>query len=190
MRVARRERMRTKAQRCRSCSTFPHLQLLRNCERSCNTPQLGKPLKAKAADAAPMPCMKGNSVTRFKKQRQPAPPPRTPIKKDGPAVNGCLQSIDEEAPNWQALIGTLVRIVLPSGVLPWCVARASPTTARGNASTCRTLAPSELLVVLRHAAIAVEATQCILFAPLEESLCLLGKGFGERGVAVLARNEL
>ena len=71
------------------------------------------------------------------KQRQPVPPhavydgefcdtlrearaagaaPRTPYKKDGPAVNGCFQSIDEEAPNWQALIGTLVRIVFSSGV--------------------------------------------------------------------------
>ena len=37
---------------------------------------------------------------------------------------------------------------------------------------------------------AVETTQRILFAPLEESLCLLGEGLGERGVAVLARNEL
>ena len=92
-RIAWRERMRTKAQRCRSCSTFPHLQLLRYCERSCNTPQLVKPLEAKAAGAAP----------------------RTPFKKDGPAVNGCFQSIDEEAPNWQALIETLVRIIFSSG---------------------------------------------------------------------------
>ena len=46
-RIAWRERMRTKAQRCRSCSTFPHLQLLRYCERSCNTPQLVKQLEAK-----------------------------------------------------------------------------------------------------------------------------------------------
>ena len=137
MQVARRERMRTKAQRCRSCSTFPHLQLLRYCERSCNTPQLGKPLKAKAAGAAPMPCMRGNPATRSKSKGSRCRPhavyegefcdtlrearatgaaPRTPYKKDGPAVNGCFQSIDEEAPNWQALIGTLVRIVFPSGV--------------------------------------------------------------------------
>lgn len=93
MRIAWRERMRTKAQRCRSCSTFPHLQLLRYCERSCNTPQLVKPLEAKAAGAAP----------------------RTPFKKDGLAVNGCFQSIDEEAPNWQELIETLVRIIFSSG---------------------------------------------------------------------------
>lgn len=115
MRIAWRERMRTKAQRCRSCSTFPHLQLLRYCERSCNTPQLIKPLEAKAADAAPMPCITGNSVTHFKKQGQPMPPPRTPFKKDGLAVNGCFQSIVEEAPNWQALIETLVRIIFSSG---------------------------------------------------------------------------
>ena len=115
MRIAWRERMRTKAQRCRSCLTFPHLQLLRYCERSCNTPQLVKPLEAKAADAAPMPYMRGNSVTHFKKQGQPVPPPRTHFKKDGPAVNGCFQSIDEEAPNWQALIETLVRIIFSSG---------------------------------------------------------------------------
>lgn len=115
MRIAWRERMRTKAQRCRSCLTFPHLQLLRYCERSCNTPQLVKPLEAKAAGAAPMPCMTGNSVTHFEKQGQPVPPPELPLKKDGPAVNGCFESIDEEAPNWQALIETLVRIVFPSG---------------------------------------------------------------------------
>lgn len=114
-RIAWRERMRTKAQRCRSCSTFPHLQLLRYCERSCNTPQLVKSLEAKAAAAAPMPCMMGNSVTHFEKQGQPALPPELPIKKDGPAVNGCFQSIDEEAPNWQALIETLVRIIFSSG---------------------------------------------------------------------------
>lgn len=114
MRIAWRERMRTKAQRCRSCSTFPHLQLLRYCERSCNTPQLVKPLEAKAADAAPMPYMMGNSVTHFEKQGQPVPPPELPLK-DGPAVNGCFQSIDEEAPNWQALIETLVRIIFSSG---------------------------------------------------------------------------
>lgn len=105
MRIAWRERMRTKAQRCRSCSTFPHLQLLRYCERSCNTPQLVKPLEAKAADAAP----------------------RTPYKKDEPAVNGCFQSIDEEAPNWQALIETLVRIIFSSGTFAptWCADSAN-----------------------------------------------------------------
>ena len=81
MRIAWRERMRTKAQRCRSCLTFPHLQLLRYCERSCNTPQLVKPLEAKATGAAPMPCMTGNSVTHFKKQGQPVPPPELPLKK-------------------------------------------------------------------------------------------------------------
>lgn len=115
MRVAWQERMRTKAQRCRFCSTFPHLRLLRYYERSCNTPQLIKPLEAKAAGAAPMPYMTGNSVTHFEKQGQPVPPPELPLKKDGPAVNGCFESIDEEAPNWQALIETLVRIVFPSG---------------------------------------------------------------------------
>ena len=93
MRIAWRERMRTKAQRCRSCLTFPHLQLLRYCERSCNTPQLVKPLEARAAGVAP----------------------RTPFKKDGPAVIGCFQSIDEEALNWQELIETLVRIIFSSG---------------------------------------------------------------------------
>ena len=81
MRIAWRERMRTKAQRCRSCSTFPHLQLLRYCERSCNTPQLVKPLEAKAAVAASMPCMMGNPVTHFEKQGQPVPPPELPLKK-------------------------------------------------------------------------------------------------------------
>ena len=90
MRVAWRERMRTKAQRCRSCSTFPHLQLLRYCERSCNMPQLGKPLKAKAAGAAPMPCMRGNSVTRFEKQRQPVPPPELPLKKTDQPSTGAF----------------------------------------------------------------------------------------------------
>ena len=115
MRIAWRERMRTKAQRCRSCSTFPHLQLLRYCERSCNTPQLVKPLEAKAAGAAPMPCMTGEFCNTLREARAADAAPRTPFKKDGSAVNGCFQSIDEEAPNWQALIETLVRIVFPSG---------------------------------------------------------------------------
>lgn len=109
------KRMRTKAQRCRSCSTFPHLQLLRYCERSCNTPQLVKPLEAKAAGAAPMPYMMGNSVTHFKKQGQPVPPPELPLKKTDQPSTGASQSIDEEAPNWQALIETLVRIIFSSG---------------------------------------------------------------------------
>lgn len=114
-RIAWRERMRTKAQRCRSCSTFPHLQLLRYCERSCNTPQLVKPLEAKAAVAAPMPCMTGEFCNTLREARAAGAAPRIPIKKDGPAVNGCFQSIDEEAPNWQALIETLVRIIFSSG---------------------------------------------------------------------------
>lgn len=115
MRAAWRERMRTKAQRCRSCSTFPHLQLLRYCERSCNTPQLVKPLEAKAAGTAPMPLYDGEFCDTLREARAAGAAPRTPYKKDGPAVNGCFQSIDEEAPNWQALIETLVRIVFPSG---------------------------------------------------------------------------
>lgn len=113
MRIAWRERMRTKAQRCRSCSTFPHLQLLRYCERSCNTPQLVKPLEAKAADAAPHAVYDGEFCDTLQEARAAGAAPRTPFKKDGPAVNGCFQSIDEEAPNWQALIETLVRIVFP-----------------------------------------------------------------------------
>ena len=115
-RIAWRERMRTKAQRCRSCSTFPHLQLLRYCERSCNTPQLVKPLEAKAAVAAPHAVYDGEFCNTLREARAAGAAPRTPYKKDGPAVNGCFQSIDEEAPNWQALIETLVRIVFPSGV--------------------------------------------------------------------------
>ena len=100
---------------------------LRYCERSCNTPQLVKPLEAKAAGAAPMSCMTGNSVTHFKKQGQPVPPPELPFKKDGPAVNGCFQSIDEEAPNWQELIETLVRIIFSSGTFAptWCADSAN-----------------------------------------------------------------
>lgn len=114
-RIAWRERMRTKAQRCRSCSTFPHLQLLRYCERSCNTPQLVKPLEAKAAVAAPHAVYDGKSCDTLREARAAGAAPRTPYKKDGPAVNGCFQSIDEEAPNWQALIETLVRIIFSSG---------------------------------------------------------------------------
>lgn len=115
MRIAWRERMRTKAQRCRSCSTFPHLQLLRYCERSCNTPQLVKPLKAKAAGATPHAVYDGEFCDTLQEARAAGAAPRTPFKKDGPAVNGCFQSIDEEAPNWQALIETLVRIIFSSG---------------------------------------------------------------------------
>ena len=91
MRIAWRERMRTKAQRCRSCLTFPHLQLLRYCERSCNTPQLVKPLEAKAAGAAPMPYMMGNSVTHFEKQGQPVPPPELPLKKTDQPSTGAFR---------------------------------------------------------------------------------------------------
>ena len=151
MRVAWQERMRTKAQRCRSCSTFPHLQLLRYCERSCNTPQLVKPLEAKAAGATPHAVYDGEFCDTLREARAAGATPRTPYKKDGPAVNGCFQSIDEEAPNWQALIETLVRIVFPSGILTMtCHPQGTRSrerctrhthAARGNASTCRTLAP-------------------------------------------------
>lgn len=65
--------------------------------------------------------------------------------------------------------------------------RAAPRWRAVEGKLCT---PSGHLLILHHAAIAVEATQRILFAPLEESLCLLGKGLGERGVAVLARDEL
>ena len=72
-------------------------------------------LKAKAAGAAPMPCMTGEFCNTLREARAAGAAPRIPIKKDGPAVNGCFQSIDEEAPNWQALIETLVRIIFSSG---------------------------------------------------------------------------
>lgn len=119
--------MRTKAQRCRSCLTFPHLQLLRYCERSCNTPQLVKPLEAKAAGAAPMPLYDGEFCDTLREARAAGAAPRTPFEKDGPAVNGCFQSIDEEAPNWQELIETLVRIIFSSGTFAptWCADSAN-----------------------------------------------------------------
>lgn len=74
-----------------------------------------KAARSKGSRCRPHAVYYGEFCDTLQEARAAGAAPRTPFKKDGLAVNGCFQSIDEEAPNWQALIETLVRIIFSSG---------------------------------------------------------------------------